>query len=333
MASSTSLPRGLAFPPKDGQGHPTLGPCPGKLVSLPGGSHPGSTAGTHAQTHYKLTPCAAGGAARRAVVYVNGICDLSLRADLMAAEVAAAGHAFLQYDHYGRGWSGTPIKATFDADQHVRQLRELLEATGLAGGPRKVVLVAHSMGGCVAVHFARKHPGLVAGLVLMAPAGVMQPPVPGFTCVQSCMPFVIRGVLKAQKEAPPGDFYDLDQPRVAALNEWTQQWGTANTARNSSRALACSAAAMPLASSHAAVRALGKGDCARHPFPVLLLRPERGKDPMVVLRPRDVAVYAKALGGRFTDRVVGGAGHCFYLEKAAETHAEVLAFLRSPRLL
>jgi len=341
-SSTTDLPQGLAFPPKDDKGEPTLGPCPGKLATLPSGSTLRQK--QVAQTHYKLTPARQGDddvaavkEVKRGVVYVNGIFDLSLRTDMMAAEVTAAGHAFLQYDHYGRGWSGTPHKAKFNLDQHVRQLHELLEATGLTDGAgtgkSKVVLVGHSMGGCVAVHFARQHPEVVAGVILMAPAGVMQPPVPGFACVQSCMPCVIRGMLKGQKEAPPGDFYDLDKPGMAAINEWSEQWGAANKAKNGLQALACSAAAMPVASSHAAVRALGKGACAKHPFPVLLLRPEQGKDPMVVLRPRDVTVYAKALGDRFKDSVVKDAGHCFFLEKAAETHAEILAFLGSPQLL
>ena len=67
------------------------------------------------------------------------------------------------YDRAGRGWSD-PAEAPQDATQIATDLRTLLHR-GQVPGP--YVLAGHSFGGLYALTFAARHPGEVAGIVLV----------------------------------------------------------------------------------------------------------------------------------------------------------------------
>ena len=83
----------------------------------------------------------------------------------------------LRYDLYGRGWSSdVPRGFHYDALAHFEQLRSLLDELGLSDRP--LTLLAHSMGACIAMDFAVRRS--VVQLVLLAPAGAMKAPFPGF---------------------------------------------------------------------------------------------------------------------------------------------------------
>eukprot|EP00440_Ansanella_granifera_P011751 gb/GFBE01012764.1/.p1 GENE.gb/GFBE01012764.1/~~gb/GFBE01012764.1/.p1 ORF type:complete len:302 (+),score=56.85 gb/GFBE01012764.1/:1-906(+) len=297
----------MCLPPDGG-----LGPAPGQMAAL--------ASGQGAMTHYRLEGPADG----RLVVLIHGINDFSFRFDMLAPALAGASFRVLRYDAYGRGWSGTPPGARFDADMHLQQLEELVSHIGAAGTPLSII--AHSMGAITAVLYCASHADQVERLVLMAPAGIMQAPFPGFSLAQKCLQCCscLLGMVGGSNP-PPGDFHDLDDAKVKALSSWNLAWTRAHLGANGGLAFASSAARMPLISLQPAVEALAGAKEKPCTYPVLILRADH--DPMVVLREKDIAVYKEALGSRVSDRLISSAAHCFFLERSEETLGALLEFL------
>jgi pimeloyl-ACP methyl ester carboxylesterase len=126
-----------------------LPPAPGQLVDL----------GTHRLHLHAL------GSGEPAVVFEAALGASSLSWTYVAREVAAFTRA-CAYDRAGFGWSDAgPLPRT--AGRIVAELTALMRAAEIAV---PVVLVGHSFGGLVARLFTDRHPGAVAGLVLLDPA-------------------------------------------------------------------------------------------------------------------------------------------------------------------
>src|SRR6202041_2946395 len=71
----------------------------------------------------------------------------------------------LRYQHLGLAPS--TVSGPFDIDQHVADAIAVLDATGAD----RAYVVGHSWGGHLAMHLAVRHPGRVAGLVIVDPLG------------------------------------------------------------------------------------------------------------------------------------------------------------------
>ncbi|GAB7029316.1 alpha/beta hydrolase [Streptomyces sp. NPDC021749] len=97
-------------------------------------------------------------------VYVHGLGAASLP---YFAEVAVhprlAGHRSLLIDLLGHGISDRPTDFDYTLESHADALAAALESAGVAGAE----LIAHSMGGSVAIVLAARHPRLVSRLVLV----------------------------------------------------------------------------------------------------------------------------------------------------------------------
>ncbi|MGW5129011.1 alpha/beta fold hydrolase [Streptomyces sp. NPDC004069] len=97
-------------------------------------------------------------------VYVHG---LGATSPAYFAEVAVhpllAGHRSLLVDLLGHGISDRPTDFDYTLESHADALATALTAAGVAGAE----LVAHSMGGSVAIVLASRHPRLVSRLVLV----------------------------------------------------------------------------------------------------------------------------------------------------------------------
>ncbi|MEY6568523.1 alpha/beta hydrolase family protein [Streptomyces sp. PGLac3x] len=125
-----------------------------RWVELPGGGGGEGRGGRQGE----------GGAWPPARVYVHG-----LGASSPAYFAAAATHPLLAgprsllVDLLGFGLSDRPTTFDYRLESHADALAAALRAAGVAGAE----VVAHSMGGTVAVHRAARHPELVSRLVLV----------------------------------------------------------------------------------------------------------------------------------------------------------------------
>jgi pimeloyl-ACP methyl ester carboxylesterase len=102
------------------------------------------------------------------VVLIHGLTTPAFVWEAVSARLAARGFRVLRYDLFGRGYSEA-APGRQDSAFFLRQLEELLNHEALGGG---LTLVGYSMGGAIAAAFAARHPGRVARLVLVAPAGL-----------------------------------------------------------------------------------------------------------------------------------------------------------------
>ncbi|MFG2920558.1 alpha/beta fold hydrolase [Streptomyces sp. NPDC048305] len=97
-------------------------------------------------------------------VYIHG---LGATSPAYFAEVAVhpllAGHRTLMIDLLGHGISDRPTDFDYTLESHADALAAALESAGVTGSE----LIAHSMGGSVAVVLASRHPHLVSRLVLV----------------------------------------------------------------------------------------------------------------------------------------------------------------------
>eukprot|EP00405_Crypthecodinium_cohnii_P015147 CAMPEP_0206444578 /NCGR_PEP_ID=MMETSP0324_2-20121206/14993_1 /ASSEMBLY_ACC=CAM_ASM_000836 /TAXON_ID=2866 /ORGANISM="Crypthecodinium cohnii, Strain Seligo" /LENGTH=323 /DNA_ID=CAMNT_0053912623 /DNA_START=101 /DNA_END=1072 /DNA_ORIENTATION=+ len=301
------FPRIVTLPPNDG----TLGPAPGKVINL--------TSGGNAATHYQLE----GDERWPLVVLIHGIADFSYRFDSLSAALRQSNLRVLRFDAYGRGWSDTPAKCKFDLETHVTQLEELLSALDLTKGG-KCILMAHSMGGLTATNFSVRHPGLIAGLVLFAPAGIMASPVFGFSWAQSILrrfPSVVQRVPAG--DPPPGDWVSVkDDPQAKQYADWDLAWLHAGAKKNGGKAFGGSVAEMPLVSNKACIEQLAQ---VQPGIQVLLFHADQ--DPMVVIKPKHIDVYRKLLGENLESALISGGGHCFFIQEQDEVMPKIHSFL------
>jgi pimeloyl-ACP methyl ester carboxylesterase len=104
------------------------------------------------------------GAIDRAIVLVHGLGSSSHIWDLCAPELAArTGARVVALDQRGHGESDQP-DAGYDFSTVVDDLRGFLDAVGVT---EPALLVGHSWGASVVLHFAAAHPERVAGLALV----------------------------------------------------------------------------------------------------------------------------------------------------------------------
>ncbi|MEU7428096.1 alpha/beta hydrolase [Streptomyces sp. NPDC040750] len=111
-------------------------------------------------------------------VYVHG---LGATSPAYFAEVAVhpllAGRRSLLIDLLGHGISDRPTDFDYTLESHADSLAAALNSAGVMGAE----LIAHSMGGSVAIVLAARHPHLVSRLVLVDANLDPIPPAPGAT--------------------------------------------------------------------------------------------------------------------------------------------------------
>ncbi|GAA5315415.1 MAG: bromoperoxidase [Candidatus Pelagadaptatus aseana] len=105
------------------------------------------------------------------VVLVHGFSTPKFVWQNTVPDLVSAGYRVLTYDHFGRGHSDRP-EQTYNRDFYVRELKELLDGLGLQ---QPLKLVGYSMGGANITSFAASYPERAKQLVLLAPAGFLQP--------------------------------------------------------------------------------------------------------------------------------------------------------------
>ena len=108
------------------------------------------------------------------LVLVHGLSTPSWVFSGLTCGLAGLGFRVLRYDLYGRGLSARPA-AAHDRALFTTQLGALLDHLGIEA---PVTLLGYSMGGAIATCFAAEHPGRIARLILLAPAGMSYAPAP-----------------------------------------------------------------------------------------------------------------------------------------------------------
>lgn len=121
--------------------------------------------------------------AEPARVYVHGLGSVSAVYHAhIAARPELAGRRSLFVDLPGHGISDRPESFGYTLEDHADALAAALDAAGVTGAE----LIAHSMGGAVAVVLAHRRPGLVSRLVLAeANLDAFPPPAAGSSGIAS----------------------------------------------------------------------------------------------------------------------------------------------------
>jgi pimeloyl-ACP methyl ester carboxylesterase len=97
------------------------------------------------------------------VVLLHALAVRSGMWDVTRTALTAAGHHVIAFDQRGYGNTGLG-----DAEPSLGVVADDLARELDAGGHELAVLAGCSMGGCVAMEFARRHPGRLAGLALLS---------------------------------------------------------------------------------------------------------------------------------------------------------------------
>jgi pimeloyl-ACP methyl ester carboxylesterase len=143
------------------------------------------------------------------VVMVHGLITPGDAWRPLAEGMARQGFRVLHYDQFGRGLSDRPA-LRYDLALYARQLRELMDAVGIAGAHH----VSWSMGGLVSSQVALDEPERVHRLAMIAPGFFV--PAPAAVRLVSKLPFADRIIarrlgatmraLPAEHLAEPGRF-------------------------------------------------------------------------------------------------------------------------------
>lgn len=113
---------------------------------------------------YRVTPCTDGGAPRRAIVLLHGLAsNLTRWSEFVEHTTLTRAWDLIRVDLRGHGDS--PTVGAIGLERWCDDLAALLAHEGL---PR-AVLVGHSLGAQVALHFAARHAGATQALALIDP--------------------------------------------------------------------------------------------------------------------------------------------------------------------
>jgi len=103
------------------------------------------------------------------IVVLHGLPDHSLNQQRLIDGLSTS-HQVFAYDRLGMGQSDKP-KRNYDIPEQTRDLEAILSFKHF----EKPVLLGHSVGGTLAVHYAATHPEKVSALVLMNPVLIFEP--------------------------------------------------------------------------------------------------------------------------------------------------------------
>ena len=108
------------------------------------------------------------------MVLAHGLSEHSGRYEHVAAAFNARGYSFWALDHRGHGKSEGDRAYIQDFEDVVADLHEFIGRAGNELPDRKPFLLGHSMGGCVATGYARRHNAELAGLILSNPVAAIE---------------------------------------------------------------------------------------------------------------------------------------------------------------
>lgn len=111
---------------------------------------------------------------RATVVLAHGLSEHSDRYAHVAAGLTARGYSLWALDHRGHGRSGGRRAYIERFEDVLADLGSLVRRAREQGGGEKPYLFGHSMGGAVAIGYASRHAGELAGLILSNPLATVK---------------------------------------------------------------------------------------------------------------------------------------------------------------
>jgi acylglycerol lipase len=114
------------------------------------------------------------GAPRATIVLAHGASEHSGRYAWTGEQLSARGYAVYAIDHRGHGKSAGGRAVIDRMDNAVEDLHTLVERARGAHPGRPLVLLGHSMGGCVALAYTEVHEDALDALVLSGPLAVLE---------------------------------------------------------------------------------------------------------------------------------------------------------------
>ncbi|MGL4205661.1 MAG: alpha/beta fold hydrolase [Aeromonadaceae bacterium] len=110
----------------------------------------------------------------RAIVLVNGRIESYIKYQELAYELYQQGYSVYLYDHRGQGFSGRmlsdPHKGYIDHfSDYTADLKQFHDQIVMADHPSQLYLLAHSMGGTIALDYLSQYPDDFQAAVLCAP--------------------------------------------------------------------------------------------------------------------------------------------------------------------
>jgi acylglycerol lipase len=112
---------------------------------------------------------------RAAVVIAHGAGEHSDRYVHVASRLVSESYAVYAVEHRGHGRSGGRRALIDRLDNAVADLSTLIEIVRARHSGAPVFLLAHSMGGTIAISYALKHQERLAGLILSGPLAALAP--------------------------------------------------------------------------------------------------------------------------------------------------------------
>src|SRR3954454_3422508 len=110
---------------------------------------------------------------RATSVLAQGVSEHSGRYAWTGSEFAARGYALYAIDHRGHGRSEGDRAVIDRLQKAVEDLHTLVEKAHGRTPERPLVLLGHSMGGCVAIAYTTEHEEALDALVLSGPLAVL----------------------------------------------------------------------------------------------------------------------------------------------------------------
>lgn len=159
------------------------------------------------------------GKKRFRVVVSHGLGEHSGRYRNIIDALCPLGASVWIHDHRGHGRSQGKRGHVNDFNDYVRDLKTLIALAKTDGTDKlPILLLGHSMGGLIALSFARQHPRLVDGLIISSPLlGLPEPPSPALNAIGRIMS-IIWPTLSINNQLDP-TFISHDRAEVNAYTK------------------------------------------------------------------------------------------------------------------
>jgi pimeloyl-ACP methyl ester carboxylesterase len=154
----------------------------------------------------------------KTIVCIHGIGGNHAQFDNVVPALVSSGFRVVRYDLIGRGYSAFPEDNRFDGAAHVRQLRRLIEFLNLH--TQQYSIIAHSMGGAIAALYVEQYHKEIEYLVLLAPAGLIQPGlIPLVRSCCGCFTAIVKSMLRSSQEKAWRSDFTLSDSKAVELQE------------------------------------------------------------------------------------------------------------------